>query len=168
MKLWKDRSHEERHLLNPAFCSIILWHASKGASNLAMSPRRSLSFIEAFLVLPIVLHQTSRESLPTMIKTSLPVWIKSNPLLIANLPMRARKLVPYTKEAITFGSCSPLFCIDGDELLIDSTFTNYIKRTLRDSSGEVQKCMKKAEFLGKWFAHTGSPETIFTLLGVRP
>jgi len=156
VRLWKDRSHEERHLLNPAFCSTILWHAGKGATNRAAPPRQALSFIEAFLVLPIVLHQKSRESLPIRINTSLPVWIQSQPLLIASLPERAKALVPYTKEAITFGCCSPLFYIDNNEI------------SLRKSSGEVQECMKKAEFLGKWFAHTGSPETVFTLFGVRP
>lgn len=168
MRLWKDRSHEERHLLNPAFCSTILWHAGKGAANLAVPPRQALSFIEAFLVLPIVLHQKSRKSLPTRINTSLPVWIQSQPLLIASLPKRAKALVPYTKEAITFGCGSPLFYLDNNELLINSTFSRNINRCLRDSSVEVQECMKKAEFLGKWFAHTGSPETVFTLLGVRP
>ena len=168
MRLWKDRSHEERHLLNPAFCSAILWHAGKGAKNRAAPPRQALSFIEAFLVLPIVLHQKSRESLPTRINTSLPVWIQSQPLLIASLPERAKALVPYTKEAITFGCCSPLFYIDNNEILIDSTFSRDINSALRESSDEVQECMKKAEFLGKWFAHTGSPETVFTLFGVRP
>ena len=168
MKLWQDRSHEERHLLNPAFCSTVLWHAAKGATDCAAPPRRSLSFIEAFLVLPIVLHQKSRDSLPTRINASLPVWIKSQPLLIASLPVRAKTLVPYTKEAITFGGCSLLFNIDGNELLANSTFSRSVSRTLRDSSDEVRGCMKKAEFLGKWFAYTGSPETVFTLFGVCP
>lgn len=166
--LWKDRSHEERHLLNPAFCSIILWHACKGAEDRAVPPRQSLSFIEAFLVLPIVLHQKSRESLPTRINSSLPVWIKSQPLLIASLPARAKTLVPYTKEAIRFGGSSLLFHIDRNELSINSAFFRDFNRTLRDSSDEVRECMKKAEFLGKWFAYTGSSETIFTLFGVRP
>lgn len=168
MRYWKNRSHEERHLLNPAFCSTILWYAGKGVTNLATPPRQALSFIEAFLVLPIVLHQKSRESLPARINTSLPVWIQSQPLLIASLPKRARALVPYTREAMTFGCCSSLYRIDNNELLIDSSFSRYINRALRESSVEVQACMKKAEFLGKWFAHTGSPETVFTLFGVRP
>jgi hypothetical protein len=58
MKYWEDRSHEERNLLNPAFCSTILWHAGKGATGRSVPPRQSLSFIEAFLILPIVLHRS--------------------------------------------------------------------------------------------------------------
>lgn len=168
MKKWNERPHEERHLLNPAFCSTVLWYAAKGAADRALPPRQSLSFTETFLVLPLVLHQQSRESLPKRINTSLPVWMNLYPLLISGLPMRAKTLVPHTKEAIIFGGNSQLFCIEGTELMIDHNFTKIIAKTYRTSSGEVRECMKKAEFVGKWFAHTGTPETIFTIFGIRP
>ncbi|MEI7909081.1 MAG: three component ABC system middle component [Verrucomicrobiota bacterium] len=168
MKSWKERTHEERHLLNPAFCSALLWFAARGAAARATHPRTSLSFLEAFLVLPLVLHQKSRQALPSILTSSLPVWISSQPLLVANLPIRARSLVPYTKEAITFGGISRLFLIEEDQITNTQTFDLPIKRMLQQSSDEVKECMKKAEFVGKWFAHTGAPETIFTLFGIRP
>lgn len=165
---WENRSHEERHLLNPAFCSIIIWHACRGAENQAATNRKQLSFIEAFLVLPIILHKASRESLPSTVRTSLPVWINTQPEIIATLPQRAQSLTLHTKEAVTFGSSLNLLEIIDDELVADSSLTAEIRKTLKSSTPEVKECMKKAEFLGKWFTHTGPAKTIYTLLGVRP
>lgn len=168
MNAWQERTHEERNLLNPAFCSTLLWHAAKGASENSNSLRASLSFNEAFLILPLVLHQATRESLPVRVSSSFPVWISASPLIVASLPKRAKSLVPYTKEAIAFGGSGGIFRIEGQEIRILPDHASNIRATMRRTSAEVQQCMKKAEFLGKWFAHTGSPETIFTLLGVRP
>lgn len=168
MTAWHERAHEERHLINPAFCSVLLWHAGKGSSESTNSPRSSLSFNEAFLILPLVLHQKTRQSLPSRINSSLPVWINDNPLFVESLPRRARSLVPFTKEAIVFGGTGGLFRFEGDEMLITVEREPDIRAMVFRTSNEVQQCMKKAHFLGKWFTHTGSPETIFTLLGVRP
>ena len=168
MKPWLDRTYEERHLLNPAFCALVIWHAAKGAAAEAVAPRVSLSFLEAFLILPLVLHRQSRESLPPRLNTSMPIWINSQPLVITNLPQRTRSLNPYTKEAIMFGGASKLFEIKDSALVINVGGGRDIKRILKQTSDEVRACMKKAEFLGRWFSHTGTPETVFTLLGVRP
>jgi len=168
MKTWTERAHEERHLLNPAFCSSLLWAAAQGAVTRASSPRASLSFIEAFLILPLVLHQKTRKSIPNILTSSLPVWIDAQPLIVASLPNRARSLVPYTKEAIAFGGCHRLIEVTADQIFSSADAERLMNRMLRQSSEEVQDCMKKAEFVGKWFAYTGVPETIFTLLGIRP
>lgn len=168
MNAWQERTHEERNLLNPAFCSMLLWHAAKGASENSNSTRTSLSFNEAFLILPLVLHQNTRESLPVRVNSSFPVWISANPLIVASLPERAKSLVPYTREAITFGTSGGIFGIVSQEIAIMSEHASRVRATMRQTSAEVQQCMKKSEFLGKWFAHTGSSETIFTLLGVCP
>lgn len=168
MKPWLNRTYEERHLLNPAFCSLVIWHAAKGAAKEASVPRISLSFLEAFLILPIVLHRKSRESLPQRLNTSMPIWVESQPLLIASLPQRAKSLNSYTKEAIVFGGTSGMFEIKDHALLTNDSASRDINRALKQTSDEVRSCMKKAEFLGRWFAHTGTPETVFTLVGVRP
>lgn len=168
MTTWNERTHEERHLLNPAFCSTLLWHAAVGATENQNSPRSSLSYIEAFLILPLTLHQPTRDSLPIRINSSLPVWVNENPLVIASLPSRARTLVPHTKESVVFGASGELYQLEGDLLRVNVDKASSISKMLRRTSDEVQQCNKKAQFLGKWFTHTGTPETIFTLLGMRP
>ena len=168
MKTWTERAHEERHLLNPAFCSSLLWAAARGAATKAGSHRASLSFFEAFLILPLTLHQKTSKTIPNIITSSLPVWVNSQPLIIASLPSRAKSLVRYTKEAIAFGGCYRLIEITAGQISSSAGFERSMNSMLRHSSEEVRECMKKAEFVGRWFVHTGAPETIFTLLGIRP
>lgn len=98
----------------------------------------------------------------------MPVWIDAEPVVVTNLPDRAKSLKAFTKEALIFGGTAGLFSVREGEIFINQSKDKEVRKVLRDTSEEVVACMKKAEFLGKWFAHTGVPETIFTLLGVRP
>jgi hypothetical protein len=85
-----DRSAEERALLNPAFCSCLLWQAAVGYESTMKEP---LPFDISFLVLPLVLHRATRESLPNSIRTSLATWLDENPLSRSQIADNARVLV---------------------------------------------------------------------------
>ena len=165
MTQWHERSREERALLNPAFCSILLWFAARGYGNVKQG---ALSFEEAFLILPMVLHRTTREALARDTRTSLAVWINSNPLAQGRIATRARLLVTFTKEGMVFGGAHGLTRINEGWLHANEDWRQPIHRSLRDSSEEVRLCARRAEFVGKWFARTGSASTVFALMGVRP
>jgi hypothetical protein len=160
-----DRSPEERALLNPSFFSLLLWHAATGHMS---ESGKGLPFGLTFLVLPLALHRETRESLPTKVTTSLPVWLNDNPLVRARFAERARTLVPYTKEALLFAGAHRLLAINLDSVSTEPAWKRKIARQLNRSSEEVRSCAKKAEFLGRWFARAGGPTTVMALLGVRP
>ena len=164
MTTWAERSHEERTLLNPALCAQLLWYAADGCKR----DGDSLSFEEGFLVLPFVLHRRTREDLPRSMRTSLAVWLEEHPLARSRIAARARLLVPFTKEAMTFGGVHGLLTIEGGQLRAVEAWRRPVNRVIRSSSVEVRECAKRAEFIGKWFAATGSPSTVMALLGVRP
>lgn len=165
MTLWKNRSPEERALLNPSFFSLLLWHAAIGH---ATETSAGLPFGTGFLVLPILLHRGTRDSLPKTVATSVPVWLDNNPLVRARLAERARTLVPYTREALLFGGTHGIFTVQADRITAEQGWQRRITAELRRSSDEVGFCAKRAEFLGRWFARAGSPATVMALMGVRP
>ena len=165
MTLWTLRSHEERSLLNPAFCATLLWHAAMGYSEKSDS---GLSFEEAFLVLPFVLHRDTRERLPRTARTSVAVWFQENPLARGHVARRAQVMVPFTKEALTFGGVHGLFQLHSGRLAPIATWKKKVAVSLRDSSDEVRECAKRAAFVGAWFARTGSSASVLALTGVRP
>ena len=165
MTAWADRSQEERALLNPGFCANLLWHA---ASGYASGDNGALSFEESFLVLPFVLHRETRETLPHSSRTSLAVWLDEHPLARGTVASRARLLVPFTKEALTFGGVHGLIRLDGGRLRAVATWKRAVNRALTESSDEVKVCAKRAAFIGKWFAKAGSAATVLALIGVRP
>ena len=165
MNDWASRPQEERALLNPGFCSILLWHAANG--HVAVS-RSGLPFDVSFLVLPIVLHRLTREALPRGTTTSLAVWLDEQSLARAQIADRARALVGFTKEALLFGGRHGLLTMSGSLVVGSQAWRKRIEAELARSSDEVGSCAKRAEFLGKWFASCGSGSTVMALMGVRP
>lgn len=165
MTVWADRTIEERVLLNPAFCAALLWHfASAGG----VHGQRALTFTEAYLVLPIVLPKTSREALPRSTRTSLAAWLNENPSFHATLAIRARAMVPFTKDALIFGGTRQLLQVSIEEIRANMEWERRANSVLRQSSVETRACLKKAAFLGTWFIETGAASTVMALLGVRP
>lgn len=164
MMAWIERSREERILLNPALCAELLWYAARGC----VRDGDGLSFEEGFLILPFVLHRRTREELPRAKQTSLAVWLDANPLVRGRIATRAQLLVPFTKEAMTFGGVHGLLQIEDGQLQAVDAWRLSVNRAIRASSDEVRECAKRAEFVGKWFAATGSPSTVMALMGVRP
>lgn len=162
---WSERSPEERALLNPAFSSNILWHAAMGYSE--VNPT-GLSYEESFLVLPFILHRPTRDTLPRSVTTSLAVWLDQNPLARGRISSRARMMVEFTKEALIFAGMHRFISFESGKVMADRTWQRTVNRTMRTSSDEVQRCAKRATFLGKWFAGTGSPTTVLALMGVKP
>ena len=165
MTPWMDRSHEERALLNPSFISLLFWHAT--SAHMAEGGV-GLPFSTAFLILPMILHRETRESLPKTVTTSLPIWLNENQLVRTRLAERARTLVPYTKEALMFGGMRGFLKVSADAVSAEQGWKRKISAELRRSTDEVRSCAKRADFLGRWFARSGSPATAMALMGVRP
>lgn len=165
MTIWADRSREERSLLNPAFCANLMWHAARGYAG---NGAGMLSFEESFLVLPIVLHRETREGLPRSTRTSLAVWLDEHPLARGRIASRASLLVPFSKEALTFGGLHGFIRLEEGRLHAEDSYKKVVNRVLRQSSDEVRDCAKRAELVGKWFSETGTATTVLALIGVCP
>lgn len=164
---WSARAPEEQRLLNPCFCASLIWHAAQGHTQ-AQGGSTGIVFAECFLALPMVLHSETRESLPSTITTSLPIWISRNPLAPSIIADRARALVPFTKEALRFGGAYGLLQFNEMSIRANPNWRKRIDSALKDSSNEVRECAKRAAFIGRWFAKTGSAETVFSLIGIQP
>lgn len=165
MTPWTDRSIEERSLLNPGFCSMLLWHAAQGYASERSVP---MAIEISFLVLPFVLHKETRESLPTNIRTSLPTWLAEHPIVRTRLGERAVTLRAFTKESLIFGGSHGLLALAQDGVRGNADMRKRVNAALKATSDEVRDCAKRAEFLGRWLDKAGGPETVMTLLGVRP
>ncbi|HMJ05768.1 MAG TPA: three component ABC system middle component, partial [Chthoniobacterales bacterium] len=163
---WSQRPLEEQRLLNPSFCAILLWHAASGYRREAAASG-AMPFAETFLVLPAVLHAEARQSLPKTISTSLAAWVGENPVSRAIIADRARSLVPFTKEAMLFGALHGALRVSGVGLAPDLSWAQRITSDVPDSE-EVQSCVKRSTFVGRWFGRTGDAETVLALFGVQP
>ena len=164
MTEWLSRPQEERALLNPAFCATLLWHAARERDGTL----RLLSFEESFLVLPLVLPTTTRETLPIKATTPLSMWLETQPLEQSRLVQRSRLMVPFTRTALLFGAVRRFLTLKDGTLIAHANWKPQVSRFERGSTAEVRACVQKARFVSKWFLRTGTPGTVLTLLGVRP
>lgn len=167
MTAWNERSREERTLLNPGYCANLLWHAARGHASFAGA---SLALEEAFLILPLMLDRRTREALPRNTRSSLATWLEGDALVRGRIASRAHLLADFTREALLFGGVHGLLSITRGQVVGTDTdaWGKAIRKSLRGSSDEVRETAKKAEFVGRWFAHAGPAATVLALIGVRP
>jgi hypothetical protein len=164
MKRWEERTVEEAHLLNPAFCCAVL---SASVVGYASEGSVGIPFVLSFLVLPITLHKRTRESLPRDTRTSLAAWLQQNAEARVGFAPRVIALRPHTREAILFGTTHGWITLSGG-LLAPTVNERTINNSAQSLETEARECLRRATFVGKWFARTGSASTVMALWGVRP
>lgn len=162
--IWSDRSVEQARLLNPAFLAALLWSCSEGYSSVT---ERGIPYPLTFIAMPVTLHKATRESLPRTTRTSMATWLVQNPQAHVRFAERATALVPLIKEGILFGANGKLIEVYSSQILA-ATRPRSMNSFLTQASEEVNDCMKKAKFVGKWFASSGEYSTIMALWGVAP
>src|SRR5688572_8037778 len=95
---WNQRPIEVANLFNPAFCALLF---NQTVAAYQHSTKRGMDFPLAFIVLPIVLHKTTREALSTM-ATKLNVWMQRHHEVRIGFAERTQNLMPITKEGLMF------------------------------------------------------------------
>lgn len=161
---WIERPPEQARLFNPAFVAATVWSCARGY---ASAQDGGLPYALAFVGAPIALHKATREELPRSTRTSMASWLAENPRALVGFADRARALVPLVKEGILFGSSGQMLTLD-DARLEAADRPRSMARFEREATDEVKACVKKAEFVGKWFAGSGDYTTIMALWGVAP
>ena len=163
MLRWEDRPPEVANHLNPAFCSLLLSEAVSGyMDRIAQGMEYSLSF----LVLPIVLHKSTREALPRDTRTKLHAWVQDNSSYQIGFGKRVKHLRSYTQEALIFGIQQKLLALNDEGLLI--TAKKRIPKLPASSGSEPNEIQKRAVFVGKWFADVRDASTLLAIWGLRP
>ena len=165
MKPWAQRPVEEANLLNPAFCCVTLTSAVVGYTDI---DKAGMPYPLSFIILPIVLHKETRESLPRTIRTSMATWLQENMSARVLFPERTISLKPYTREAILFALLHDWLSIGTGGKLQTTKNNADVDRFLRRLGDEARDCIKRGRFVGKWFASAGSVETVMALWGIRP
>ncbi len=161
---WQERPRELANLLNPAFTSLVL---SRSVSSYAAARQEGLPLPLGFLILPIILHPQTRDALPRASTTTMYGWLAEHAHLKALFPERARATTPFTQEALRFALSHEKFSLDAAALHPGRNRYS-LTAVPRDATPDVETCLNKAGFLGRWFASIEAPATILAAWGVRP
>lgn len=162
MQEWRNRPREIAYLMNPAFCGALI---SCVIDNYKKESGKSFPFLLIYLILPLVLHKETREKINSRIKMA--VWIEMNQPLLIGFARRVRSFVEITNEALDF-----LLNIKALDLkqgaLLETTAVFKQKGIKFLENEELEDCFKKSKHLARWFARSGTVETIYIHWGIRP
>ena len=161
MKPWRERDPQLAALFNPAFAGCILYSS---VSRFQKSDRRGIPFPLLFLILPIVLSQTLRESLPSTTRTPFHLWISRAPQVRIGLAERVSNLAPITREAL-------LFLLQRGKLHLEKariTRSTAIRGLsgFADDRSEIAELLDGARILGGMLARASDAENVFITLGI--
>lgn len=164
MKDWENRPPEIASLLNPAFCGLLI------AISLVTYTRKineGAPFAFPFVMLPLVLHEPTRKIFPRSARTTFLSWITNKDTAIAKVGFaeRARNMIPYTRESLTFAMQHNTICVTASGRL---KISPPVPRRFSNATPEVKDCINAASICGNWFSQAGDIKTAMALLGVKP
>lgn len=160
---WEDRSPEIAYSLNPAFCGRII-HGCAG--EYAKASGSAMPYLLSHLVLPIVLHKRTRESMPPTLRRRMHAWLEENPRAKIGFGQRARAMVPFTNEALILLIRSGWLRVTPAGELAGGGAAQAANTS--GEPAEVADCARKGKIVGKWFAPFGEPADVFRMWGVKP
>lgn len=161
MTAWANRSPIAAAMLNPALVAAVLATAAQGYQK---ETGQGMPWSLSFVVAPMVLHQSTRQALPTSTRTHLAVWAGKNPLVRAGFPARAQALVDPVKEATRFGLAHRALTLEAGGRL----HSTYQRPRGYRPPGQLDQMLRKAGLVGRWLAKADNPATVFAVLGVTP
>jgi len=159
---WTDRPPEVAYSLNPAFCGMAVREC---VAEYAKAAGRAMPCSLPYLALPMVLHKKTRESMPSTVRKRMHPWLAENQWARLGFDLRARAMVPFTREALIFLIRSGVITV---------TPAGNLASSAEDAAGsgggspEVLDCAKKARIAGRWFTPYDNPAEIFRMWGVKP
>ncbi|WP_442929789.1 three component ABC system middle component [Micromonospora sp. WMMC241] len=161
MTRFTERLPEAAALFNPAFTARVL---TESVSGYFEGSGEAMPFPMAFLALPLVLHEETRQALPRNRRKRFAAWIAENPWIVATFASRAPETVELTREGLRLALRTGMIRVANEGGLLLGTRPRPVPTA---QSVDVVACVRAARIVGLWF-QTTDIATAFALLGVRP
>jgi hypothetical protein len=162
MKPLNDRPREVRTLFNPAFCGLVI---ARGIDGFTSVSGRPMPFSLSLLILPLCLHQRTREVLKAGTRSYFTKILEDHPEIRVDFAERTRGLFPYAMEAFAYLAHCGATEIDKSGSI--SIVRGQVRQSITGTQ-DSKDCQTVARSLGRKFAQLGDRVTVYTSLGIRP
>jgi hypothetical protein len=159
---WSRRAREEAANLNPAFCGELLTRSTSEYKRMREQP---LPFPLCFVILPICLHQRTRELLSGNSSASFLAWVAERRPMLAEFPEKVRELLPITREALLFATQCKMLRFEQGGIVPGKKRIPPVSR-IEPSTDDANEVRRAAALVGRWFAAQGSAIPILHSFGV--
>lgn len=163
---WNERwASEEANHFNPAYCGALIYEFVRAYER---SKHQPVSFALPFCALPIALHPSTRERLPSRTTTGMFPWLENNRDVKVGFGIRARNLAPYIKEAVRYATARKAIRFEeGGVLTLGETKASFTQSAMNETTPEIRNTVTAVRMIGRWFAGTGDTASILSGWGVR-
>lgn len=165
MLVKSDLSEEELGLYNPAFVGFLLLSCLR--EFVATKPN-GMHCALSFLVVPMCLNSSITQTFPKTYKTPIGTWMASNEGVLSGFASQAEAFIPIVNMGLLFLLERSLIAINIEGCLVLGEKNIAKNPALFNKSSFMSEALKGFKFIGKWFSHAPSTETIFAQLGIRP
>jgi len=161
---WTERPAEEARIFNPAFCGELM---GRTVCEYHRTGQAALSMATAFLILPLTLHTPTREALPGRANTAFAGWLAEHAAVLTELPNRARRLRPISREALLFAVRYQLLVFGRGGLMPGAQPVRLSARPAV-TTDDVNAARSAAGLLGRWFAGQRTQASVLQGMGIAP
>ncbi|MEQ5820543.1 MULTISPECIES: three component ABC system middle component [unclassified Halomonas] len=158
-------SEEEFSLFNPAFTGFNLYH---GVREFCSVDGSGMHCALPFILIPMSLNVSINSMLPSTYRTPISSWVASNEGLLATFSLQAESYIPIVRSAFEFLLSYDLIRLSSSGSFLLGEESLPVNPRLFNQSHDMKSALKASRFLGKWFAHAQSAETIYAQFGVKP
>ncbi|GAB3639355.1 hypothetical protein GCM10027422_49460 [Hymenobacter arcticus] len=117
------------------------------------------------MALPTVLHKDIREQLPPTIATKLHAWLQTHEQVRVRMPSHVQQMAQLTREGLLFALGHEVLALNKQGALVVGA--RKLGALQVDKGSETAQCVKKAEFIGRWFASVANPIAMLALWGIK-
>lgn len=165
MSLREILTQEEINLYNPAYTGFLFLASLRACSEINT---HGMHCALPYVVLPMALSPRIADSLPTTYRTPIASWVSEQGGELTDFSAMASACIPVV-------NASALFLLDRKIIQLTEhahylTAQDKLPKTpsLFNKSKSMKQALHAASFIGKWFAHSSTVETVYAQLGIRP
>jgi hypothetical protein len=165
MSLTELLTQEEINLYNPAYIAFIFLASLRSFHEFNM---QGMHCTLPYVIVPMSLSPNIAANLPSTYRTPISSWVADQGGELSGFSTIASAYVPIVNSAVQFLLERKIiqltedahYRIENDELAKSPSLFN--------KSESMKQAFQAAKFIGKWFAHSSTVETIYAQLGIRP
>ncbi|UWF48375.1 DUF6521 family protein [Pseudomonas sp. N3-W] len=165
MSLTDFLTQEEINLYNPAYTGFLLLSSLRAYCEFN---EEGMHCTLPYIIIPMAVSSRIAGALPITYRTPIASWVAEQGGELSDFPAMASACIPIVNAAV-------LFLLEREVIQL-SQEANYIianddlakSPSLFNKSESMNKSFHAAKFIGKWFSHSSTVETIFAQLGIRP
>lgn len=161
---WAMRPSEEARNFNPAFCAELV---ARTVGEFHKNRQKPLNIATAYLVVPLVLHPSTREALPGRASAAFGTWVAENGPILAEFPARAKRMQAVSREAVLFAIRHRVLRVH-EGGLIPGEMPIRLSARPAPSTDDVNSARAAAMLLGRWFAGQAMQSAILQGFGIAP